>query len=465
MMQGEKMALSEQIVLAACNIRYQDLPDFTIERAKLFLLDTIGVAFAGRHAEGVDGVLEMVRELAGTPQAKVFGVNLKVPAPLAAMTNSLMAHARDFDDLYEPGGAHVNITVVPAAIAAAQKKGGVSGENFLISLIAGVDLVCRLGVAMPVYRGWHVSATFGVFGAALASGLILDLTPQQLANALGLAYSRCAGTRQGRLEGTLAKRLQPALACQSGVMAALLGQKGITGPKEWLEGTWGLVKVYGDDHSDPSDLAVEKLKNNLGKEFYGDGLSFKLYPCCKVTHTSIEAALSLKKEHNLRVEEIERVSVNVSPGAYNTVGQPFEIRTDSQVDAQFSIPYTVALALTDGQVSLSGFEPNRILDPRIKDFAKKVYVKADPEMRDISANMVNLATKMVIHTPRGSFLKELSICKGHPSNPPQTGEVIEKFKECVRYGRSLSEDQIESTVQLLFDIENLTDVDLLFDNL
>jgi hypothetical protein len=86
-------------------------------------------------------------------------------------------------------------------------------------------------------------------------------------------------------------------------------------------------------------------------------------------------------------------------------------------------------------------------------------------MRDISANMVNLATKMVIHTPRGSFLKELSICKGHPSNPPQTGEVIEKFKECVRYGRSLSEDQIESTVQLLFDIENLTDVDLLFDNL
>ena len=124
-----------------------------------------------------------------------------------------------------------------------------------------------------------------------------------------------------------------------------------------------MVKVYGDDHSDPSDLAVEKLKNNLGKEFYGDGLSFKLYPCCKVTHTSIEAALSLKKEHNLRVEEIERVSVNVSPGAYNTVGQPFEIRTDSQVDAQFSIPYTVALALTDGQVSLSGFEPNRILDP------------------------------------------------------------------------------------------------------
>jgi 2-methylcitrate dehydratase PrpD len=370
-----------------------------------------------------------------------------------------MAHSRDFDDLYEPGGAHVNVTVVPAVLAAAQKNGGVSGRRILTALIAGVGLVCRLGIAVPVFRGWHVSATFGVFGAALAAGLVLDLSPSELTNALGLAYSRAAGTRQGRLEGTLAKRLQPALACESGVLSALLAQKGFIGPKEWLEGMWGMARVYGEGHDQLSDRSVAALRDGLGSKFLGDELSFKLYPCCKVTHTSIEAALALARENDLKAENVEKVLVSVSQGAYDTVGFPFKIRRDPQVDAQFSIPYTVALAFVDGQVSLAGFEVERIKDPYLMKLAKKVVVSVDPEMKDEPPNMVNLAAKMKIQTRQGQTLsKTLNICKGNPKNPACAEEVIEKFKSCAGYGGTLSKDRIESALIALRDLEEVEDI-------
>lgn len=455
--------LMTDIVSAAYCLRFEDIPEATVERAKLFLLDTIGVILAGRNADGTDGVLDLVREMGGMPQAKIIGVDMAAPAPWAALANSFMAHARDFDDLYEPGGTHVNVTVVPAALAASQKKVGVSGERFLVALIAGVDLVCRFGVSLPIYRGWHVSATYGVFGAALSAGLILGLDEEELTNAMGLAYSQSAGTRQGRLEGTLSKRLQPALACHSGVLAALLAEKGLTGPKACIEGIWGLSRVYGQDHLDISEQSVEKLTHGLGNVFLGDDLSFKLYPCCKVTHTSIEAALALAEENRLQIDEIDKITVRVSEGAYNTVGKPFEIKINPQVDAQFSIPYTVALALTEGQVTLSGFEEDRVLDPRLKELADKVHVEIDPDMKDDSANMVNLATRMSVYTRRGVFSKNLDICRGHPSNPPMAEDICEKFSTCARFGGTLSESRIASALQMLTQVEQLADINRLFE--
>jgi 2-methylcitrate dehydratase PrpD len=453
------MTLCEEISTVAWRLRFEDLPEPTVTRAKQFLMDTIGVGLAGLKAQGVAGVLELIRESGGAPQAKIFGIDLKAPAPQAALLNSLMAHSRDFDDLYEPGGAHVNITVVPAVWAAAQKNGGVSGRRLLTALIAGVDLVCRLGISVPVFRGWHVSATFGVFGAALAAGLVLDLSPSALANALGLAYSRAAGTRQGRFEGTLAKRLQPALACESGVLCALLAQKGLTGPKEWLEGKWGMARVYGETHDQLSDRSIAALRDGLGSKFLGDELSFKLYPCCKVTHTSIEAALSLAQENHLKAENVEKVLVSVSQGAYDTVGFPFKIRSDAQVDAQFSIPYTVALALADRRVSLPGFEVERIRDPDLMRLAQKVVVSVDPGMKDESPNMVNLAARMQIQTRQGqTFSKTMHICKGNPKNPASADEVIEKFKSCAGYGGTLSQELIESALTTLRNLENVDDL-------
>ena len=459
------MTAAEEIAAVAGKISLSQIPATTVERAKLFLIDTIGVALTGKTAEGAQSVIDMILELGGKREATILGVGKKAPAPMAALANSMMAHSRDFDDLHEPGGAHVNVSVIPSALATAQRKGGVSGKKLLNGVIMGVDLVCRLSAHIPIFRGWHVTSTYGIFGSALAAGMILGLTPEHIANALGIAYSQAAGTRQARLEGSLTKRIQPALACQAGVLAALLAERGITGPKEWIEGMWGLARVYGNTHESLPEDTGRLLTSGLGEIFLGDELSFKMYPCCKVAHTSIEAALDLVHEHRIHADEVNHIHVRISQGAYNTVGRPFEIRKNPQVDAQFSAPYAVALAVIQKNVDLAGFEEEVIRDPEINALAKKVHVKIDPEMKDVSANVVNLAAKVAIHTERGAFFKELAICKGHPENPASKDEVFKKFLNCARYGKTLSEIEAEKTLECLVHLEDVGDIGTIFDTI
>jgi 2-methylcitrate dehydratase PrpD len=166
----------------------------------------------------------------------------------------------------------------------------------------------------------------------------------------------------------------------------------------------------------------------------------------------------LVKENSLVVDEIERVNVRVSQGAWDTVGRPFRIRINPQVDAQFSIPYSVALAITKGKVNLTGFEEKTIRNPKILALAQKVHVQVDPKMRDESSNVVNLAAKLNIETNRGTFTRESAICKGHPDAPPDDKVIFDKFRDCVRFGGSLSENQAEEALGVLQKIENVTDI-------
>jgi 2-methylcitrate dehydratase PrpD len=245
-------------------------------------------------------------------------------------------------------------------------------------------------------------------------------------------------------------------------MAALIAEKGLTGPKEWIEGTWGMARVYSDSHEQIQEDSVRKLKRGLGRVFLVDDLSFKLYPCCKVAHTSIEATLALVEENHIHLDEVDEVIVKVSPGACKTVGRPFKIRTNPQVDAQFSIPYTVALALVRKKVDLDGFDEETIRDPTITAMAKRVRVMIDPEMKDVSSNMVNLASKVAIHSKRGVFSKELAICKGHPERPIVEEDVFRKFRECCHYNKTLADKEIENTLSLLRELEDVKDVNEIF---
>jgi 2-methylcitrate dehydratase PrpD len=241
-------------------------------------------------------------------------------------------------------------------------------------------------------------------------------------------------------------------------MAAVLAERGLTGPKEWIEGLWGMAHVFSDSHEKIDQVSVSKFRNGLGRVFLGDYLSFKLYPCCKVTHTAIEAALELVKENNIRAEEVDEVSVNVSPGAFQTVGRPFEIRTNPQVDAQFSIPYTVALALVRGRVDLNGFRESVINDPNVVAMTKKVHAVRDAEMDDSSSNIVNLASKVTIHTKKGVFSRSLETCKGHPDRYLDEADIYKKFRECCLYSQALSARETEEVLGLLKHLEEIEDI-------
>ena len=454
------MGVEQQLVRHLVGCRFEDISPATIEKQKALFVDTLGVAVGGIRASGIQAMLDVILETGGRPESTLLGQQDKVPSFLAAMGNSFMAHALDFDDMHEDAGIHANVCVVPAALAVAEKLGGVRGDALLTAVICGVDLACRMGVSIPLLRGWHATATLGVFGAAAAACKILALDEAKTASALGIAYSQSAGNRQARLEGTMTKRIQVALAAKSGILAALLAQKGLTGPTRIIEGDWGMLNLYADrDQVERRNSASAALVKDLGKRFMGDELSVKPYPCCKATHTVIHNVLALQKRHQLRTEDVEEVTVSVSNGAYQTVGRPFEIRTEPQVDAQFSIAYTVATALLAGKVGLDDFREETVRDPRRMELAKRVKVVVDPALREPSTTVVNLASTVEIKARNGNYVATAATAKGHADNPMSADEQFSKFLECFRFGlpESASIERVRGIFETLMNMEKLED--------
>ena len=453
------MPLIDEVVKHLEKTTFEDIPQETVEKQKDLLIDTIGVALGGTKAPGVKEVVDLLKGMGGKKEATILVDGGKLPAVHAAMANSLMAHSLDFDDMHEKAGIHANVSVIPAALAAAESMGRVDGKTFLTAIILGVDLVCRMGLAIPLSRGWHATTTFGIFGAAASSSKILGLNEEKIANALGIAYCQSSGNRQGRLEGALTKRLQPALASKAGLFSSLLASQGITGPKEILEGDWGILRLYGDPQvSGKKEKTIQSLTKDLGKTFLGDQLSIKPFPSCKATHTSIDAVLNLLKQNRIRPEEVEGVDVSVSKGCYGTAGRPFEIRTNPQVDAQFSIPYTVATALLRGEVGLEDFTESAIRDPKRMEIAKRVKVSVDPNLKEPSTNVVNLESRVVLKAGGKTYSHRSSISKGHPHRPMNREEILSKFESCLRFGTSFPRGRAKKIFTSLLNLEEVRDI-------
>jgi len=406
--------------------QFHDLPEAVVENTKRFILDSIGVALAGCNAPGCKEVVELVKEWGGKPEATIMSYGGKAPAPWAAMANSTMMHALDFDDTLDESALHAHVSVLPAALAAAESAGNISGADLINAVVLGVDIVCRLGLSTKRPLSWIRTATCGAFGAAAAAGKIVGLNRERLSHALGVVYSQTAGNAQCLIDGGLVKRMQPAFSAKSGVLSASLAQSGITGAKGFLEGQYGFFHLY-----ESGDYDRERLLENLGKGYGVMGLSIKPYPSCRMTHASIDAALAGKNDYKIEAGSIEEVVVHVSKMAREMVGQPFTIRENPQVDAQFSIPYTVAAAFLRGDVRLEDFERDSIGDVSVLDLAKKVRVIEDPSLpaRDMDRS------RIIVQTRSGIYEKDTIKMKGSPGNPLSVEECIGKFLKCVSYGR------------------------------
>ncbi|HNT69280.1 MAG TPA: MmgE/PrpD family protein [Syntrophorhabdaceae bacterium] len=430
--------------------QFHDLPEAVVENTKRFILDSIGVALAGRNSPGCREVVDLVKEWGGKPEAVIMSYGGKVPAPWAAMANSTMMHALDFDDTLDESALHAHVSVLPAALAAAESAGNVSGADLINAVVLGVDIVCRLGLSTKRPLSWIRTATCGTFGAAVAAGKIIGLDRERLAHVLGIAYSQTAGNAQCLIDGGLVKRMQPAFSAKSGVLSAFLAQKGITGARGFLEGQYGFFNLY-----ESGDYDRERLAEGLGKEYGGMKLSIKPYPSCRMTHASIDAALGAKSDYDIDPSSIEEIVVHVSKMAQEMVGQPFAIRDNPQVDAQFSIPYTVATALLRGDVFLDDFEERTIRDARVAELAKKVRVVVDPALPERGMDSANL----FVHCKGNIYSKKIDTMKGNPRNPLSSDECIEKFLKCVGYGRLEGlKDKTPSIIERVLHLEALENI-------
>ncbi len=417
----------------AAGIAHAAMAADLVEAVRANIFDTLACALAGSSAKAVPEITGMVMEWAGAPQADMFVFGGKYPAHHAAWANAVMCHARDYDDTHDAAILHAGISTVPAALAAAQLNPDATGADVIAAVAAGLEVTCRLGVATKldlIESGFIYSSLLGYFGATAAAGRAIGLDAEQMLNAFGIVYSSAAGNHQVTRDASLMKRVQPALAAQAAVVAVQLAKKGIRGAQNVFEGLDGLFRVYLHGEVD-----VDVVRAGLGERFELLNLSYKPYPCCRDTHTAIDAVLDLREAHLRPASDIDHITVGTSAGGYQMVCVPEEVRLNPKtiVEAQFSIPYTVAAAWIDGAVKIGHFSDEGLHRADVLDLTKRVRAYVDAEIERDWSRFVPPAM-VTIHFTDGTHAQlQVDVGKGHPRNRMTRAEFVTKANDCFAY--------------------------------
>ncbi len=414
-------------------LRGETLPPAVADAVRANLLDTLACATAGRTAPGVAEVLSLAQEWGGAPQALIWGTRTRVPAHHAAWVNGVMAHARDYDDTHDAAVLHAGVSVVPAALAAAELNPQATGADLLAGVAAGLELMCRLGVATTIgiiESGFIYSSLFGYFAATAAAARVAGLDASGIQNAMGIAFSQAGGTHQVTRDAALTKRMQPGLAAKTAVMAVQLAQRGIRGAQNIFDGIDGLFRIYLRNGYDPA-----RLRNGLGTRWEFLELSYKPYPCCRFDHTAIDAALAIAGQPGFNPSAVTRIDVKVSGQCYQAVCTPPEMRRHPKtvVQAQFSIPFTVAAALIDREVGLRHFTAEGLQRPDILALAARVDCAVDEAIeRDWSRSIS--PTALTVQAGNIAFQHRTDYPSGHPLAPMSDEARRLKLQDCIRAG-------------------------------
>lgn len=446
--------------------RFEDLPAQTLQQTKLLFLDTFGAAIAGLDAEGCEELQSLVLRWGGAPEAGLIGHPARVPAHHAALMNATRARALELDDVHEQALVHATATVVPVALAAAERFGNVSGAEVLNAVALGIDLSCRLGLAPKlrlggadyIPRAISRSYTTGTLAGSLVAAKLGRFHIEKMKNAFGLGYSQCAGNQQGLAEGTLSVRVQQGLCAQSAIMAAELADVGISGTRQSLEGKYGYFEAFWRGEYDRSQLLTD-----LGKRFEGDHASIKPYACCKYSHTGIAAAIEATQDPSFRIEDVDRVVVHVaSRDCWELLCEPLSAKADPAnfvgaggwTLAQFSYPFVVACALVRGRLTTEELSHESRSDPAIIAMLRKI----EPRMEESSGPAVLPEPGRVEVFLKSGHRIERSVrhAMGHPTHRPMDETAMrEKFGWCTR---RLPAERSRAIADRILQLEKLADV-------
>jgi len=443
----------------AANIDIARLDAGVVKAVKANILDTLSCALAGSTAPAIAEVTGLVHEWGGAPQADMFVFGGKFPAHHAAWANAGMSHARDYDDTHDAAVLHAGVSSVPAALAAGQLRGGLSGADLIAAVAAGIETTCRLGIATKldlIESGFIYSSLLGYFGATAAAGRALGLTEHEMLNAFGIVYSSVAGNHQVTRDASLMKRLQPALAAQAAVVAVQLAKRGIRGAQHVFEGPDGFFRVYLHNHVD-----AEEVRKDLGQRWELLNLSYKPYPCCRDVHTAADAASLARLRAQRPAGDIESIRVGVTAPGYQMVCVPEHVRQNPRtiVEAQFSVPYAVAATWIDGKLGMSHFTEEGLRRKDILELTARVHPYVDEEM-DREWSRVVTPAKLTVQFRDGQTVEtRVDYPKGHPRNPMTEAEFAAKTADCATFtARPLATDTADRLIATAGRLETLRDI-------
>jgi 2-methylcitrate dehydratase PrpD len=403
-----------------------DVPAPVATTASLLTLDTLGNALAAVLEDFGRAVLRAAERLGGPPESTLIGHGTRAAAPNAALANGTLAHGLDFDDTREDAIVHTGSVAVTTALAVGEAVGA-SGRRTLEAIIAAVEVMCRVGLAVPGRfhaRHFHPTALTGGFAAAAAAAKLRGLDEDQLVSAFGIAGSQAGGIIEYLTHGTWTKRLHPGWAAHAGIVAATLAQSGMLGPETVFEGAHGFYQAFAGGH-DPNRLAA--LVHTLGQSWEISNLTFKPYPCGSIAHPYMDCALRLRERHRIDSTQIVSIRCRTAEGPVPRLWEPLAAKhaPPNGYAAKFSLPYLIATMLVRGRAGLAEFRDDAVRDAEVLRVAGRVTYELDPTIdyprRFIGDVRIRLASGE-------ELIEHQAHSRGGPEHPVTPAELEAKFR-------------------------------------
>ncbi len=437
-------SISRIISEFAVNLKYEDLPKEVIETAKHFIYDSIACSFGGYKTKDVNILRSIYSEMGGKEEATVIGFGDKIPAVNAALVNSLMIRALDYNDIYWKEDPSHPSDLIPAALSAGELVGA-SMEDVITAIVLAYEFeqrLCEFAVPGVRERKWH-HATLTQFVSPIVAGKLLGLSVDEMVNAIGIngVHNHTIGApTAGKL--TMMKNTVDPMAVQSGVFAALMAQKGYSGTEAVFEGKEGFmdtffgwnvkeqkpepVKMQGREALGEWTWDLDKLIGNLGENFKIMECGMKAFPTEALTHTHITAVLKVVRENNINYDEIDEIKITAIARAVDILFDPHKYRPESRETADHSLPYCIAAAVVDKKITTSTFSEEKLKDPRIWEVIDKIKGEASDEFDKMFPE--KQPSRATIKTKDGNVYSEyLEYPKGDPREPMTIEDIDIKF--------------------------------------
>ncbi|MBL0700931.1 MAG: MmgE/PrpD family protein [Desulfosarcina sp.] len=439
--------LTREIAHFIVNTDAADIPQPDIEHAKVTLMDWIAVTLVGKEDPLVAKLVNYADLLGGKEQATVIGYGLKKNIIETALINGAASHALDFDDTLEIIIGHPTVTLYPALVALAEWK-GFSGLELLAAYLIGLKTAALIGHCggMDHYmHGWHGTSTIGHFASAAGCSKLLGLDEQQTVYALGIAGTQASGLKSAF--GTMCKPFHAGKASQAGLMSALLAADGFTSTENILEVDFGFLKVLNG-----------KLNKNaaevLNAPWEAADLAQKYHASCHATHSPIEATWAILEEEGLNLDDIKSIKIHVSELALGAAGK---INPQTGLAGKFSIPYCVANALLRGDTGTKAFTDEKVNDPQVKEFMKKISLARNDDFVLVEA-IIDLET-----TTGKMYTREIDVMKDIPGLETKREKITAKFLDLSE--AYLGNEEAEKMVAAINSLDRIENVQQLTEHL
>jgi 2-methylcitrate dehydratase PrpD len=431
----------------AAGLRFEDIPASAVARAKVFILDALGVGIAGSSLPEARALLRVARGWGEGAAASVWGTREKLAPGAAALVNGYQIHGQEYDSLHEGAVLHAFATLLPVLMAEAEVRGGMTGRDLITAVIAGVDVACSIGLAAR--QGWRFfrPATSGGFGAAAGLARLRGFDAAHTLAALGLQLGQASGTMQAHTEGVPLLPLQIGFNARAAMQSCDLAQAGFAGLDAPLEGRFGYLPLF-EGAWDCSEVVAQ-----LGTRWRVEELSHKPFPSGRATHAGVDAVIALREAHGFGAGDVASITLEVPPLIDQLVNRPAQPAPSASY-ARLCLPFVLAKLLLEGAVRMDQFRGAALADPATYALARRVRVQRvdNPDPNALVPQTVTIAL-----TDGRELRHTVTAMLASPARPLTREQHLAKFRDCWAFS-AVPLGEPERLIDLVDRLDTVADV-------